>query len=645
MSKKLTLIVIMSLLFISSVGFAETPDYGNTWDTAEVITPDGTNYSATLDPSGDEDWFKFSQTGDNRYRFTLANTEGNWKTLTVYLRDEFDVMREIGHTSAWNEIKYYVPFFEKNYDCYVKVSGNAGTYTMSVEYLDTTPDDSYADECADIADEVVVGAGPVVGTLNHRGPGEPYDTDWFYFKTQPLHKYRIVKTQADNSATAVRVYNDDCITAISGDTYDFTLVSWYGDDYDLYVWGYDTTYGNYYTLEITDEGTYTDDHGNTCDDATAFVPDSGELAGTIDYSANYGNDEDWFTFTPKANTRYKFTIKNPEGNWKTIRVYQEGSLGTMVEQCYVSAWNQEQVLYAFFEYARPCCVNLYGAVGQYHLNIETLDTASDNYANDCASAVDEVPVDGGPIVGTLVHDTPYDTDWLYFPAQPLHKYHIVKTQANNSATAVRVYNDDCNAISGDTDNFTVIPWTTTEYELYVWGYNGDSYNNYYTLEVTDDATYTDDWPNTWATAASMPKDGTRVDFNLDYSANVGSDEDWFKFTAALSGTYHFTFANSVSGWKTLALYRFDELNHLVQVTYNNQWNNVVDFDVELTDIGDYYVAITGDLGAGYFSLTSPDPRCGDLDHPYPASDANKDCVVDLLDLKVLASEWLSDVRP
>jgi hypothetical protein len=39
------------------------------------------------------------------------------------------------------------------------------------------------------------------------------------------------------------------------------------------------------------------------------------------------------------------------------------------------------------------------------------------------------------------------------------------------------------------------------------------------------------------------------------------------------------------------------------------------------------------------------PRCGDPNHPYPVGDLNQDCRVDFLDLAILASHWLDDIRP
>jgi streptogramin lyase len=47
----------------------------------------------------------------------------------------------------------------------------------------------------------------------------------------------------------------------------------------------------------------------------------------------------------------------------------------------------------------------------------------------------------------------------------------------------------------------------------------------------------------------------------------------------------------------------------------------------------------------YDMIVNPLPYCGDLEHPYPFSDLNKDCKVDFLDFAIIASEWLNCTAP
>ena len=47
----------------------------------------------------------------------------------------------------------------------------------------------------------------------------------------------------------------------------------------------------------------------------------------------------------------------------------------------------------------------------------------------------------------------------------------------------------------------------------------------------------------------------------------------------------------------------------------------------------------------YDLTVNPSPCCGDLEHPYPASDNNKDCVVNFFDFSIMAYEWLNCTSP
>lgn len=47
----------------------------------------------------------------------------------------------------------------------------------------------------------------------------------------------------------------------------------------------------------------------------------------------------------------------------------------------------------------------------------------------------------------------------------------------------------------------------------------------------------------------------------------------------------------------------------------------------------------------YDLTVNPSPCCGDLEHPYPLSDVNKDCRVDFTDLAIMAAEWLDCTAP
>ena len=59
----------------------------------------------------------------------------------------------------------------------------------------------------------------------------------------------------------------------------------------------------------------------------------------------------------------------------------------------------------------------------------------------------------------------------------------------------------------------------------------------------------------------------------------------------------------------------------------------------------FFIGNSTEIGPYVFSIVSPEPRCGDLAHPYPVGDANKDCVVNMLDIAEMGLNWLIDNRP
>jgi hypothetical protein len=605
------------------------------------IAQDGSDYYGVLSDGSDQDWFKFSQSGNNLYRLTLLNSEYNWKYIHIYVVDEFGFFRELPNMTSYNQGQQAQYFIEYPYDCYMKVSGNEGPYRINVEQLQTVEPDDYQNVCEDAADQIVIDAGPVAGTLDHTDP-EFYDTDWFYFQPQPLHKYRIKQTFAINSAVWFDLYDGNCQN-LSWATNDMTFIPWDANDYKLYLHGDAAKYGNYYTIEIEDIDSYTDDHLNTYGGATAYTPGSGELFCSIDYEATVGSDLDYLTFEPIANTRYSFKLKNFEYSWKYLKVYQEDEFGIVQELCSTSAYNQLNECTAFFEYARTVYVRLEGNIGPYSVQIDQLDTVTDSYSNFCQSAT-PINIDED-VIGTLVHDSPYDVDWLSFQPVPLQKYRIRLTPASNSSVWFAVYDENCQQVYGATNDMTFIPWDAADYKLYVHG-DVNKKGNYYSIKVEplDNELYTDDWPNTRETAANLPKDGTEVDVAIEYSADQGSDVDWFTFVAALDGNYHFTIMNPEYNWDTMRIYRVNETNQLVEVRAEGAYNQFKEFDVALTE-GTHFVRMEGNVGGCVITLQSPEPRCGDLDHPYPTADANRDCVVDLLDIGEMALQWLTDVRP
>ncbi|MBN1125337.1 MAG: hypothetical protein JXA82_10040, partial [Sedimentisphaerales bacterium] len=88
-----------------------------------------------------------------------------------------------------------------------------------------------------------------------------------------------------------------------------------------------------------------------------------------------------------------------------------------------------------------------------------------------------------------------------------------------------------------------------------------------------------------------------------------------------------------------------ELNVLRNKKYTYVHSDGVNNFAVTLPAGKIYVQMFSNLGGYTFSVVSPEPRCGDLDHPYPPGDANKDCYVNLQDLALMAQNWMTCTNP
>lgn len=638
------LVTCVTCLFIfSSSSFAEDPDYGNDFTLAFAIPADATETSGELG-AGDVDWFSFSCPGHTQFRITLGNGESNWKLIRIYQANEFgDPVETLAFWRAGVGYDYRTIFIEAARTCFLRVESEGGSYSVKVETLGSNPPDSYAVGC-DSPSTLVVDAPPMIGTIDHTDPLN-VDHDWFVFSTQPLHMYRIKLGLLDNSNVWFSLFNNACGTQLHGGTSELTITSWYGDDFKIHVEGETARLGNLYWLEVVDLGTYTDDHGNTWQVSTSVPTDGTKTDAVIDYNSTLSSDIDWFTFTPQPHSKYAVTFANGENNWKLLRAYQANAFGDPVE---IDAWWQAGVTEGFhtlfFEFDRPCYLKVESDGGRYSLDVKYIEMVLPDTWSDTCAAPTEIAADGEAVVGTLDHTAPYDNDWFVLHTQPLHMYQIQVEFLNNCNVWFELYSAECGVIHGGTTSITVTSWKGEDYKIRVLG-DANRVANYYTLTVTDLGLYPDDHGNISAEATPIPKDNTPVPGSIDYLSTVGTDLDWFTFIAGQEGDYLFTLENMVSNWKLMRIYSEDQVGQLHEIaafwaagiTANTQTYHLLP--------GRYLIRIESDPGEYFVRVLSPEPRCGDLDHPYPAGDVNKDCYVDLADLAQMAGTWLACSDP
>ena len=321
---------------------AYSDDHGNTSEFATPIASDGTAVSCvlqyTVNVGTDEDWLVFTPQAYTRYNIHLDNAETNWKYMRVYQENEHGGTDEVAYQSVYNGQGTKNLYFEFSRPVFIKVYGADGVCSAAVEQLNTQLPDAYGKDCGEPT-MLTVDAAPITGTLDHVDDFE-WEQDWFSFQTQPMHKYQIIMTRCDNSDVYFQFYSDSC-ELLSGASNNMTIVSWYGDDYNLQVTGSYDSRGQYYDIQVIDLGLQPDDWPNEPASAENMDKTGGDNFGALQFDANYPNpaDQDWMTFLAPSAGTYNLKLVNNEYNWKYIRVYRVNETGDLRELKYLSAYN------------------------------------------------------------------------------------------------------------------------------------------------------------------------------------------------------------------------------------------------------------------------------------------------------------------
>ncbi|MBN2841845.1 MAG: hypothetical protein JXM68_02080 [Sedimentisphaerales bacterium] len=402
-------------------------------------------------------------------------------------------------------------------------------------------------------------------------------------------------------------------------------------------------------MEVVDLGLMDDEYYNTHVGAETIPTDGTTIYGNVNYSATYHSDEDWFKFESQANSLYQVTLSGEiNKGYKDIYVYFADEFGNPVSTMNFSNWsNETQVRTFFVEQQQVVYLKLFKDNGNYQFSVEKLGSYQPDGFDDTCANPRNIIANAGSVDGSITHITSSSTenDWYEFSTQPQHKYEIRLTRAGNSYPYISIYDENCQLLLPESGSYTVTSWNGEPYKIKIscsFGYLAI----YYNLEVIDLGYCPDDLPNTYGQAVTIAKDGTEVNGEIDFVSSYHGDEDWFSFTAAMAGTYNFSLSGEVNkGYKYIKIYWLDEYNILREKRSMSVWSDGrSDFTVDLP-AGEIFVKLYQDLGLYTFSVVSPDPRCGDLEHPYPMGDVNHDCYVDMVDIAMLAANWLSCSDP
>lgn len=440
-----------------------------------------------------------------------------------------------------------------------------------------------------------------------------------------------------------KVFADDGVTQLHGNSRDMTLTSWYGDNFKIEVNGDTSKLGNYYEIIIEDVATFEDAHGNTAAEATELIVGT-DYDSSLDYNSTIFDDQDWFVFTPAGNTLYQVTFTNHDYNWKYYYIYQDKGHVDLTLATNSNAHYATSSKTFFLDGTEPCYIKIGDSAGTYKLRVDQLAVyPPDSYGQNC-SEVTPLTVNAAETIGTISPDQAVNNDWFVLNTTALHEYHITLTKADNSDAAFSLYSADCSTrLHSRTREITVVSWFGEDFKILVDAATS-KLGNQYTIKVEDVETHVDDFPNLSTLATVIKKDGTVYNGTINYNATVQPDNDWLKFVAPIDGSYEFSFRNFDYNWKYYYLYSIDDVNKLHQVFSRNSYFSTDAYSRELT-AGTHYIQILEGIGEYQISVISPEPRCGDLDHQYPIGDINEDCFVNMEDLALMTVNWLTSTAP
>lgn len=157
----------------------------------------------------------------------------------------------------------------------------------------------------------------------------------------------------------------------------------------------------------------------------------------------------------------------------------------------------------------------------------------------------------------------------------------------------------------------------------------------------------------WVTTRSEPNKPWETPVNLGTNINSAYDDGWPSLST--DGLTLFFNSNRPGGYGNYDLYI------VTRQAPDGQWSPSVNLgpsvnssSVESTpniSADGRSLFFASDRPGGYGNLdlwqvsVNPEPMCGDEEHPYPISDLNLDCIVNMLDLAMMCEHWLEDNNP
>ena len=345
------------------------------------------NVSSAIETVADQDWFRFNTVAGETYRFTIPESD-EFTELTLYDTDGSTQLEQDSFTDA--TIVWVAPSSSTYYLSVEDVFSDIGGYELSATLLT----DDHGD---DAVSATLLSSFPVSisGSIEVAG-----DQDWFRFTATAGTKFEF-SVPVHDEPTDLILYDTDGTTQLERDRSTDPTIVWTAPTngtYYLAVGNSFTTRFSNYELSVA---VIADDHGGNAALATAITFPA-NILGSIEVT----DDQDWFSFSAIAGTKFEFAVPVHDQSPELILYGTDGT--TQLERDLFSnptiIWSapSDGIYYLSVE-------NFSSAVGNYELTAATIE---DDHSDTPAAATPyDVPSD---ISGSI--EVTGDQDWFQFDA-------------------------------------------------------------------------------------------------------------------------------------------------------------------------------------------------------------------------------------
>lgn len=329
----------------------------------------------SIQPSGDDDWFRLDATPGHIYQ--LLVTRGTLPNAILYLYRS-DGIHTIFSQSSTYEITYELgdagPYF---YRVSAYNNNQLGDYTVILNDLGL---DDHGDEPA-LATPIIVDGAPMEGSIETRG-----DDDWFTFEAEVGRLFRITLTRGTISGSYLYLYRPDGLRIAESHSTPEEITFELDEPGRWYIRvRHSGTGSGTYQLSLEDVGV--DDHGDEASEGTPVVID-GVVHGEIE---TWG-DLDYFTLSAVRGQVYALTL-DPNGlSSSTLRLYDPISTQVSYSSSGSLVFEADQT----GEWAILVRHASSASLGNYGLRVDDLgpDDHADGVINATQLAANSLPISG-----------------------------------------------------------------------------------------------------------------------------------------------------------------------------------------------------------------------------------------------------------